>query len=262
MSKKTTSKQKAPRVYVDANIIIELAKQHFDTHDTSRENDLWFFEKMLQASENKEIRLLTSSISIAECTHVDGIADEAVQRFYKGILTSGTMIQLVQDSIFVAEKGRDLRWEHNINLGGADLIHAASAIDAKCSEMITWDGKVRGSKWEAAIPSLLSQGVSVIMPHETSVLAKKYRQGLLKLKFKRDRKKTRNDAIKQTQSQERKPETVAEPSALPGSSSSGAPSETTGETKIEAKETPKPEVGIPAEKPKPANKGGLGEGGS
>jgi predicted nucleic acid-binding protein len=198
-------KQNLPRVYVDANIIVELAKQHFNAHDKSRENDLWFFEQMLQASAQKEIRLFTSSLTIAECTHVDGKHDAEVQRFYKGILTSGTMIELVQDSIFVAEKGRDLRWERGIALSGADLIHAASAIDSGCREMITWDGKVQGSKWAAAVPSLLTLGVAVIVPEETGVLPKRFRQGILGLKV--DRKKKKKTTEQRTKPKEARAQT-------------------------------------------------------
>ena len=79
---------------MDANIIIEAAKQHFGNHNKARENDLWFFEQMLQASEEGEVKLFTSSLSIAECTHIDGHVDAEVQRFYKGILTFGSGFNL------------------------------------------------------------------------------------------------------------------------------------------------------------------------
>jgi len=232
--KKAAPKNKIPRIYVDANIVVELAKQHFNIHDKSRENDLWFFEQMLQASEEKEVKLFTSSITIAECTHVSGKIDEEVQRFYTGILTSGTLIELVQDSIFVAEKGRDLRWEHQIALSGADLIHAASAIDAKCSEMVTWDGKVQGSKWATAVPSLLGLGVSVITPQETSCLPKKFRQGILALKIDR-RKKKKKTSTKNVQSKTIQTG-IAQSAVIQGSSERPAESKAAGKEHQEQKE--------------------------
>lgn len=179
---------KLVRIYVDANIIIEAAKQRYDTHDKTRENDLWTFEQMLQAAEDGELELYTSSISIAECTHVDGSADESTQQFFRRFLSAGSLIKLAQDSIFVAEKARDLRWDHDVRLSGMDAIHAATALDAGCKEMISWDGGIAGTKLAEAVPKLKALGLWVIAPSDSTQLPRKYRQGVLKLSIRKSRK--------------------------------------------------------------------------
>ncbi len=130
---------RSPNVYFDANILIELGKQKLNKHFTSRENDLWYFTQMLRASQLGEMRLFTSSLSIAECVHLDGDYDVDTQAFFSGVLLSGSMVTLVQSSVFVAEYARDLRWKHEIFLKPIDSLHVASALDAGCTEFLTWD---------------------------------------------------------------------------------------------------------------------------
>lgn len=100
-----------PRIYSDANPIIELAKLSKKTHDPLRERDLWTMQQMLKAANNQEIDLYTSTISVAECVVAGDDWDKEVQEFFVGVLTSGRMFKLVQDTIFVAERARDLRWK-------------------------------------------------------------------------------------------------------------------------------------------------------
>ncbi|MGO9777381.1 MAG: type II toxin-antitoxin system VapC family toxin [Terracidiphilus sp.] len=82
----------------------------------------------------------------------------------------GTGSKLVQDTIFVAEQARDLRWKHNIRLKGMDAIHVASALEAKCTEFLTWDRDMGTSKSQF----LAAQGVSVITPSATKLLPPTY----------------------------------------------------------------------------------------
>jgi hypothetical protein len=98
-----------PRIYSDANPIIELAKYRKNSHDPARERDLWMLQQILKAAQNEEIMLYTSTISVAECVAVGDDWGTDVQEFFVGVLTSGRMFKLVQDSIFVAERARDLR---------------------------------------------------------------------------------------------------------------------------------------------------------
>ena len=161
---------KTPGVYFDSNILIELAKQRLNLHDPLRANDLWFFQQMLKASQANEMRLFTSSLTIAECIHVDQVYDAATQAFFTGVLLSGSMVTLVQSSVFVAEYARDLRWKHNILLKPMDSLHVSSALDAGCAEMLTWDTGISNPNRAAQIAGLKGLNLSVILPHETSSL--------------------------------------------------------------------------------------------
>ncbi len=84
------------------------------------------------------------------------------------------MFKLVQDSIFVAERARDLRWKHNIRLKGADAIHVASAIEAQSTEFLTWDTDISKPKVADKLKVLASFGISVITPKQTKLLPPLY----------------------------------------------------------------------------------------
>jgi predicted nucleic acid-binding protein len=160
-------------IYSDANQIIELAKLGRGTHDPARALDLEYLQRLLQAANNKDISLYTSSISIAECVAAGNDIGKEVQEFFIGVLTSGRMFKLVQDSIFVAEQARDLRWDHGINLKGADAIHVASAVEAQCTEFLTWDTDITKPK----VQLLSKLGIAVITPSQTKLLPPIYATG-------------------------------------------------------------------------------------
>jgi predicted nucleic acid-binding protein len=163
-----------PRIYSDANPIIELAKWGKKTHDPLREPDLLMMSRLLKAANNEDISLFTSSISMAECVAAGDDWGEDVQEFFTGVLASGRMFKLVQDTIFVAEQARDLRWKHNIILSGMDAIHVASALEAQCTEFLTWDRDMSKSKTQIKAQFLASQGISVITPSATKLLPPTY----------------------------------------------------------------------------------------
>jgi len=52
-----------------------------------------------------------------------------------------------------------------------DAIHVASALEAKCTEFLTWDKDMSNSKAQF----LASQGISVITPSATKLLPPLYR---------------------------------------------------------------------------------------
>lgn len=166
-----------PRIYSDANPIIELAKWAKGTHDPKRESDLQMLQRLLKAANNGDISLFTSSISVAECVAAGDDWGQDVQDFFIGVLTSGRMFKLVQDTIFVAEQARDLRWKHNIRLRGMDAIHVASAIEARCAEFLTWDTDMGNAKAQF----LAAQGIRVITPSQTQFLPQLYLQTSEKL---------------------------------------------------------------------------------
>jgi predicted nucleic acid-binding protein len=160
-----------PRIYSDANPIIQLARLAKKTHNPAWEADLRMLERLLKAANNEDISLFTSSISVAECVAAGDDYGEDVQEFFMGVLTSGRMFKLVQDSIFVAEQARDLRWKHHVKLSGMDAIHVASAIESKCTELLTWDKDIASNS-----QFLASQGIRVITPSQTQFLPPPYMQ--------------------------------------------------------------------------------------
>lgn len=159
------------RIYSDANPIIQLAMLAKNTHKKEWEADLRMLERLLKAANNDYISLLTSSISVAECVAAGDDYGQDVQEFFVGVLTSGKMFKLVEPSIFVAEQARNLRWKHNLKLSGMDAIHVASAIEAQCTEFLTWDAQI--TKYT---PFLAGQGISVITPSQTKLLPPLYMQ--------------------------------------------------------------------------------------
>lgn len=163
-----------PRIYSDANPIIELAKFAKRIHDPARERDLWMMRQMLKAANNEEISLYTSTISVAECVAVGDDWGKDVQEFFIGTLTSGRMFKLVQDTIFVAERARDLRWKDNIRLNGMDAIHVASALEAGCTEFLTWDHDMGKNKVASKATALAALGLRVTTPRDSKLLPSYY----------------------------------------------------------------------------------------
>jgi predicted nucleic acid-binding protein len=156
---------------MDSCCFIELALQSIGKHETARENDLWFLKELLNAAFDEEIEVLTSTLTIAECAHAKGNMDEDVKTLFKKFLTSGRYVFLVQDSVLVAEKARNLRWVHGLAFGGADSIHIASALEMKCNEFMTWDHKPHDSAQD-----LLNLALTVCIPGNTHCLPAKYAQ--------------------------------------------------------------------------------------
>lgn len=156
---------------MDSCCFIELALQSAGKHEASRENDLWFLKELLNAAYDEEIEVLTSTLTIAECAHAKGDISDDVKTLFKKFLTSGRYVFLVQDSVLVAEKARNLRWVHGLAFSGADSIHIASALETKCDEFITWDNKPLDNATE-----LSNLALTVCIPGDTHCLPSKYLQ--------------------------------------------------------------------------------------
>jgi hypothetical protein len=159
---------------MDACCFIELALQSIGRNDTARDNDLWFLKELLNAAADEEIEVLTSTLSIAECSHAKGDISDDVKSLFKRFLTSGRYVFLIQDSVLVAEKARNLRWVHGLAFGGADSIHLASAMELKCEEFLTWDNQPH-----ANATALNDLALPVRFPRDTRCLPDKYRQLLI-----------------------------------------------------------------------------------
>ncbi len=180
--------KKLDRIYVDSCIVIELAKYAKKLHRPDRENDLWFVRQMLKAVEDGEIEIITSSLTIAESLFLGYDdkknpieCDAATQQFLADLLTSGTLIKLIQPSLFVAERARDLRWKHGLKLKPYDSMHVASALDGDCKELLSWDTDMSSVTRANEIRVLSKLGLRVVTPHDSDILPKTYTQQGLKL---------------------------------------------------------------------------------
>lgn len=173
---------KIPKIYLDACPLIDMA-QHEADGGTSGEigKCVWFCTQILRAARDKKVKVLTSFLSVAECTSINtnGAAQpspaEETKRFYDMLLLSGKSgVELVPITQALATRARDLRWVSDLNLKGADTIHVASALQMKCDELWTRDGRI----WRYRV-KLGQMGVRVLKPCETQVLPSEYRTGSL-----------------------------------------------------------------------------------
>ncbi len=67
-----------------------------------------------------------------------------------------------------------MAWKHNIELKGGDALQVASALEAKCIELITGDKVILDQK-----DKINRLGINVINAHFTASLPKSYTQPLL-----------------------------------------------------------------------------------
>lgn len=165
------------RIYIDACVFIDIAKHKANVSLQGKdERNVWFTRQLLKASRDEKVELLTSSLSIVECTHIPNVPNppDNIKRFYDGLLASGKSgIKLVQPTFTIMEKARALRWIDGIYLkGAADAIHVASALLMNCAEFLTTDGNILNKS-----DKLQELNLRVCHPEETELLPPKYRQG-------------------------------------------------------------------------------------
>jgi len=157
-------------VYLDSCCFIDVVKYNLGhkaliDHLADKENHIKACIQMLEAAENGNLRIITSTITIAECQHLNGMVDADVRRLFRSVLTSGRIVRIKADDIFIAERARDLMWDYGIRVSGADALHVATALEAKCSEFITSDNRIL--KWATEIEKL---GLKVILASESKQL--------------------------------------------------------------------------------------------
>jgi predicted nucleic acid-binding protein len=163
-----------PRVYFDACCFIDAVKHTLKLSlDSDRLKDVWHIKQLLQAHRDGEVQVYTSTLSIAECTHVEGDSSQRVRTEFNNLLMSGQYLVLVQPTPFIMTDARDLRWGKAIALRGADAVHVASALDRKCDEFITTD-KIAGKL--NANASIKTAGLRAVAARDTRSLPDKYRQ--------------------------------------------------------------------------------------
>jgi hypothetical protein len=163
------------RVYIDSCCFIDMVKSVIGSVLSEREKDVWTLKKLLEAHRDREVRVFTSTLTIAECTHAgETVLSDKVKSEFTRLLMSGQYIQLVQVTPFIATDARDLRWNHGVSLGGADGIHVASALVMKCEEFLSCDAKL--TRVEAQGDKLRALGLIPKRGAATLCLPEKYRQ--------------------------------------------------------------------------------------
>jgi hypothetical protein len=164
------------RLYIDSCCFIDMVKIGVGkTLTEDREQDVWFLKRLLEANRDGEVQIFSSTLTIAECTHVgDNKLSDGVKSQFSRLLTSGQYLRLVQLTPFIAESARDLRWEKGINLKGADSIHAASDLEMHCEEFLTSNG--RFERINAYTRQFTRLGLSIKTGRNTDCLPAKYRQ--------------------------------------------------------------------------------------
>ena len=176
--------EKIPIIYIEACPLIDMAQEKADGVGGGEISmGVWICQQALRAARDKKLKMLTSFLSIAECTSINVDSGgpiptappsppDEIKRFYEMLLLSGKSgIELVPISQAVAIRARNLRWVSDINLKGADTIHVASAMQMKCDEIWTRDGRI----WKNRI-KLAELGIKVVKPSESLLLPAEYRQ--------------------------------------------------------------------------------------
>jgi predicted nucleic acid-binding protein len=156
-------------LYMDSCSIIEVAKYKMDMTGSidafeRKEPHILACIALLEAAERGEIDVLTANLTNSECQHLDGLHDEEVRRLFRSLLTSGKVIKIVTDSVFISERAQELRWTYGINLRGADAHHLATAIESGCEEFITFDDDFLGKQ------ELIAPLIRVIEGHRSNYL--------------------------------------------------------------------------------------------
>jgi len=131
-------------LYMESSCFIDIAKYQLEMKDqiddlVNKEPHIQACIKLLDAAQRNEVVILTANLTNSECQHLDGLVTAEMRRLFRSILTSGKIVRLVTDTVFISERAQELRWIHDIALSGADAHHLATALEAGCEEFITYD---------------------------------------------------------------------------------------------------------------------------
>ena len=174
-----------PKIYVDACPLIDMAKHKASRplaesaeKNAEREQDVWYMKRLLAASRDGVISVVSSFATIAECLSIRdkgeprAIPDPNTQRFYSELLTSAKSgLLVIYPTTSIMEKVRDLWWRHEIFLKPMDAIHVATAMDRRCKEILTRDGDIYKNR-----ERLAQLRLTVIYPSNTALLPAAYAQ--------------------------------------------------------------------------------------
>lgn len=157
-------------LYMESPCFIDIAKYQLGMQNSiddlaNKEPHIQACIKLLDAAEKGQVVILTANLTNSECQHLDGLVTAEMRRLFRSILTSGKIVRLVTDTVFISERAQELRWVHDIRLSGADAHHLATALEAGCEEFITYDNGFLKQK-----EKIRALGIRVVKGHESLFL--------------------------------------------------------------------------------------------
>lgn len=114
----------------------------------SRSTHVFYLRKLLQYAKTGGVEVFTSTLSVAECTHVidttqptqPKIYTDEIKRLIDGMLLSTKSgVMPVQPTPNIIKAARDLLWVHGVSHKAMDAIHIATAMHQKCDYLVTTD---------------------------------------------------------------------------------------------------------------------------
>lgn len=170
-----------PAVYMDSCCFIDIVatSEGIETKE-DRTREVWFYRKLLEASKNDEITVITSYLTIVECTFVRNKEDkkiltDEVKRLFNSIILSGLEgVRAVFPTHDVIERARQLNWDHDITCKPFDSLHIATALKKKCVEFITTD--IGSIDRNGNIEKIKALGLNIIKSPNTKILPESYTQ--------------------------------------------------------------------------------------
>lgn len=167
-------------IYFDACCFIDLIKwSAAGRAPADRQDDIWYCEKLIDASKAKEVIVHTSFLTFAEATHIRAddnsriLTDQVKSKIESLLLSGNSPVRAIQPSIFVLDRIREMAWQKEIFLKGFDSLHVASAIEAECKEFLTTDDRIGADNRRKLVDAY---GLTVCKPTETKLLPEKYKQ--------------------------------------------------------------------------------------
>jgi hypothetical protein len=161
------------RIYLDACCFIEMIKSEQGL-PLDHPEDADMTKRLLHASRDGKVEAWTSLMTVAEVLGASKLAapDEALKSRIERLLLSGRDGVLVHGlSPFVAKRARDLYWVDGLKERAADRIHVATALDLRCDEVLSVDGRLRSKFGRSTIENCTLRAVK-----ETRYLPDDYRQ--------------------------------------------------------------------------------------
>jgi predicted nucleic acid-binding protein len=162
-----------PKAYMESCCFIEYAKGVLGRPiEADRVAEVEMCRLLLRAARAKEILIYTSTITIAEATHVgETPPPEDAKKLLSRLLMSGQDgVLLVEADPFVMEVARDLSWIYGIGGRLADRVHLASAMHVGCEELLSVDGKLARRVAQTTL-----RDCRVILPSASALLPDAYR---------------------------------------------------------------------------------------
>ena len=138
-----------PRIYFDSCCFLDMLQHTVKIGDkASRTAHVFYLRKLLQFAKTGGAEVFTSTLTVAECTHVVDTAQatqpkiytDEIKRLIDGMLLSTKSgVMPVQPTPNIIRLARDLLWVHGVSHKAMDSIHIATAINQKCDYLLTSD---------------------------------------------------------------------------------------------------------------------------